>query len=475
MVVQAQHYGVSGTTYTDHRPFISRYLRDGAYKPALARLLDISRTLPPSPEMMDDMATCYWNLGDHQTAIKLTEFMAKDIGNNPLAWGKLGAMAISVGDQAQAEVAFENTLKSSPNEVKALANLNRIKTFARNSHRTTVLRKIAKSQKFTTADRATAFNALGRIEDEAENTKAAFFNWKKAKALSPGTYNAKAVDAHVEEQCKTCPVFESTYDSDTSGTRVVFVVGMPRSGTTLVEGILSRHPDVGTIGETTALQECLDQYRSHIGLLGTWDWYKALSEEDAKALGQRYLERCSNLVVSNLPSVLVDKTPLNIFELGFAKRVLPNARFVFMSRHPLDVGLSNFSTNFYAAHPFSKSLETIAHMTRAVLRSAEDYQGKLGHAFRWQSYEALVSSPEPQIRALLDHLDLEWSPTCLEPEKREGLVRTASVTQVRAKINTGAIAKWERFNNEISPLMDALGGWEWIEKWTAKDKTFAVY
>lgn len=474
MTVQAQHHRASDAAYTDqHRPFVSQYLSDGAYKPALAHLLQISRVLPPNPELLDDMATCYWNLGDHEIAIKLVEFVAEDIGDNPLAWGKLGAMAVSVGDNVRAETAFENSLKFNPKEVKALANLNRIETFDRSSRRTTVLRKIAKSRKFTSVDQATAYTALGRIEDAADNTKAAFFNWSKAKALSPGSFDAKVVDTHVEDQCRICPVLDETNTSDVGETRVVFVVGMPRSGTTLVESILSRHPDVDTIGETTALQDCLDQYRRRFGLSGTWDWHETLSEADAKALGRRYFDRCSKLIVSGLPRVLVDKTPLNIFELGFAKRVLPNAKFVFMSRHPLDVGLSNFSTNFYAAHPFSKSLETIGNMTRAVFRSAEDYQIKLGSAFRWQSYQALVSSPEPQIRALLEHLDLEWNPACLEPEKREGVVRTASVMQVRAKINTGAIAKWQRFESELMPLADALGGWEWIEKWSAKDKTFA--
>lgn len=474
MAVQAQRYGASDTAYTDrHRPVVSKHLSDGAYKPALAHLLEISRVLPPSPELLDDMATCYWNLGDHDTAIKLAEFVAKDMGDNPLAWGKLGAMSISVGDQARAETAFENSLKINPKEVKALANLNRIKTFDRNSRRTSVLREIAKSRKFVPADHATAYNALGRIEDAAENTRAAFFNWNKAKALSPGGFDAKAVDTHVADQCRICPVLDTSSAPDDSGTRFVFVVGMPRSGTTLVESILSRHPDIGTIGETTALQDCLDQYRKHVELPGTWDWYETLSEADAKALGQQYVDRCSKLSVSGLPRVLVDKTPLNIFELGFAKRVLPHAKFVFMSRHPLDVGLSNFSTNFFAAHPFSKSLDAIGNMTRAVFRSAEDYQKKLGSAFRWQSYRALVSSPEIQIRALLAHLDLEWDSACLEPEKREGVVRTASVTQVRAKINTGAIAKWQRFESELTPLVDALGGWDWIEKWAATDKAFA--
>ncbi|GAB5463335.1 tetratricopeptide repeat-containing sulfotransferase family protein [Hoeflea alexandrii] len=332
--------------------------------------------------MLDDMATCYWNLGDHEIAIKLIERVAQDIGNNALAWGKLGAMAVSVGDNERAEKAFENSLKFNPNEVNALANLNRIKPFERSSLRATALRQIAESRQSTSVDQATAYNALGRIEDAASKTKSAFSNWSKAKALSPGTFNATAVSTHVDDQCRVYPELGGTKSCDVNETRMVFVVGMPRSGTTLVESILTRHPDVETTGETTALQDCLDLYRKHVGLRRTWDWYEALSETDSKALGRRYFDRCSDLMVSGLPTVLVDKTPLNIFELGFAKRILPNARFVFMSRHPLDVGLSNFSTNFFATHPFSKSLEALGSMTRSVFRSGEDYQKKLGDAFR---------------------------------------------------------------------------------------------
>lgn len=473
MAVQAQRCDTERTAYSDHRPFIAQHLSKGAYKPALALLLELSRSSSPGPELLDDMATCYWNLGDHGTAIKLTELVANDLGNNALAWGKLGAMAISVGDPVRAETAFENTLKSNPKQANALAALNRIKPFAKNSRRADTLRKIAKSPKYPAADRAAAYNALGRIADDSDNVRAAFFNWNKAKALSPGTYNAADVNTHVADQQRTCPVIGTTDIANPDAPRVVFVVGMPRSGTTLLESILSRHPDVGTVGETTTLQDCLDQLRTHIGKPGRWDWFDTLSEDQSKALGQRYLDRCAKLVVTGLPKVVVDKTPLNIFELGFAKRVLPGARFVFMSRHPLDVGVSNFSTNFHAAHPFSKSLASIGNMTQAVSRSAGDYQTKLGRAFRWQSYEALVSSPEPQIRALLDHLDLEWHPACLEPENREGVVRTASVTQVRAKIHTGAVAKWKRFESELDLLVKALGGWEKIEAWSETDRAFA--
>lgn len=218
------------------------------------------------------------------------------------------------------------------------------------------------------------------------------------------------------------------------------------------------------------MQDCLNDYCAHIGKPYGWDWFETLSDEDARILGQTYLDCCSKLFVQGMPRLLVDKTPLNVFELGFAKRVLPNASFVFMSRHPLDVGLSNYSTNFHAAHPYSKTLASIGEMTRTVYLCAEDYRRKLGGSFRWQSYRALVSSPEPQIRALLGHLELDWNPACLAPERRDGAVKTASVFQVRSKINKGAVAKWVRFENELQPLVAALGGQEWIESWTAADK-----
>lgn len=120
-----------------------------------------------------------------------------------MAWGKLGAMAISIGDLARAQSAFEKTLEIDPKEVKALAALNNIKTFTRNSRRTDTLRKIAKSRKFAAVDRQTAYNALGRIENDAGNVRAAFFNWGRSKAFSPGSFDAKALSAHVEDQCRT--------------------------------------------------------------------------------------------------------------------------------------------------------------------------------------------------------------------------------------------------------------------------------
>ena len=110
----ASHATVQRTAdsgYAAERPSIARQLKSGAYKPALARLLELAHILPASIEFLDDMATCYWNLGDYETSIKLAQMVANASENNPKAWGKLGAMSVSVGDVSTAEQAFEKTLK----------------------------------------------------------------------------------------------------------------------------------------------------------------------------------------------------------------------------------------------------------------------------------------------------------------------------------------------------------------------------
>ncbi|WP_167853444.1 sulfotransferase family protein [Roseovarius aestuariivivens] len=238
--------------------------------------------------------------------------------------------------------------------------------------------------------------------------------------------------------------------------RLVFICGLPRSGTTLVESILAQHPQAESLGESPALARLTDRAR-------------ASDAPDDRDLRAQNLAMHMARRTTPPPQVLIDKTPLNLFELGLARRLFPDARIIFLSRHPLDTGLSNFTTNFHAAHPFSHRLDTIGHMTRAAYRAAAHYATALGPAFRRQSFRALVTSPEPQIRALLMHVGLDWDSACLSPERRAGIVGTASLTQVRAPISTGALNKWTPYRTQLQPLIDALGGWNWIEDWARAD------
>lgn len=469
MVAQPRFEPAQVTGYAGLRGKLAKQMARGAYKPALAQLVQLVKLMPEEPELLDDMARCYWQLGDHATALKLTEIVARDMARSPAAWGKLGAMALSLGQENRARTAFEKVLKLAPGEVNALAALNRISVFDRGSRRARLLRRIARDRAADRRDRATAHNALGRIEEAAGQTRAAFHNFGRAKALSAGRYDAVAMEALVEG-LESVPAERFAPCGPAQGAqRVVFIAGMPRSGTTLAESILLRHGQTGSIGESTALGDILRDHRAALGATDNWDWASQTNDAQAARLGQRYLEHCAARFPDGLPEAILDKTPLNLFELGFARRILPGARFITLSRHPLDVGLSNFVTNFHAAHPFSKTLEGIGHMIRCAVRATEHYEASLGAAFRRQSFAALVTDPEAQIRALLEHVGLGWNADCLHPEAREGAIGTASLTQVRAPISAGAVGKWQRYEEALQPLVEALGGPGWIARWAAED------
>ena len=465
-------------TYDAVRKSVHAFLQRHEFKPALEILLKVRDFFPNDVRLLDDMAICYWRLGDQETSIHLIKQIVELAPTEPSGWGRLGAMSLSVGDNAGAEQAFSQHLKLVPKSISTLAALNMISVFDRNSHRARTLRKLAENKGTSSTDRATAYNALGRIEEAAGNYKVAFRQFAKSKKFVNGTYEAETFDQRVADQkrlFKLGPAHDETVSF--SGPRFVFVVGLPRSGTTLVEKILCRHDDVQTIGESpvlpTVLTACREKVAAEHGQTARWDWVGRLSPRQISEYRALHTQLSLQQLDGKSAPVIVDKLPLNCLEIGFARTILPDAKFVFMSRHPLDVGLSNFMTNFHSTHAFSKRLETIAHLTRAVYASLDDYEGKLGAALRRQSYRVLVTDPDTQVRALLDHAGLPWNPACLSPEEGNEIVRTASVMQVRAPINADAMAKWKRYETELQPLVDALGGWDWIEDWQAADNACA--
>ena len=450
-------------------------VRKGHYRMALAGLLPLLQGGSLDAGVLDRTASCYFQLGDTQTAISLVETLIEIRPDLTAVWGKLAAMKHSTGDKKGAIEGYHKVLKVSPNSALALSALNRVAPFKRNSSKAARLRTISKSKNLSSDERSAVFSALGQIEHSSNRPGAAFRFFAKAKAIKEGGFAPDAMDQLVDGQIQKFQ-HSSTPESQTDGPRVVFVVGMPRSGTTLVENILARHSTVGTIGESPALSKTLQVVRKHVEDThrgaDVWDWFGQLSEQEISMFRRCYYEFVSQ--GQNVThDVIVDKMPHNSLNLGLAHILLPDAKFVFMSRHPLDVGLSNFSTNFHTGNEFTCRLDWIGRMTCSIYRSIEDYKNKLPDQLRIQSYQELVTAPEPQIRALLKHTNLAWQDECLAPQDVVGAIRTASVEQVREKINTKALGKWEPYQEHLQPLVDALGGPEWIRNWQTMDEMSA--
>ena len=446
-------------------------LAKGDYAAALQVVLPFVETPPIDAAHLDIALTCYWHLGDTGTALALLELAIRLSPESPMVWGKLGAMLLSMGEKDGAAAAFEQTLQLQPRSVTALGALNLITRFGRDSHRARLLRELAKAKGTSPRDRATAWNALGQIEEGAGRYSAAFRCFEKSNAAEPAPFRHKAFEALVDQQEAVFQPAEPLVAADAP--RCIFVVGLPRSGTTLVDSILKRHPLVRSTGEGTQLPTVLAALRKRFPGDGTpWAWLNAAGTEDLRRAQTDFYRGITPPEGLERPYV-VNKLPLSAFDLGFAQRLLPGARFVFMSRHPLDVGLSNFRTNFHETNAFSKTLPGIARMTRALYRSLDDYIPKLGDTLRVQSYSALVADPEPQIRALVAHVGLPWDDACLTPEEGEGAVHTASVLQVREAINLKGLDKWRRYEDQLAPLVTALDP-DWLAQWAARDAAWGA-
>lgn len=235
--------------------------------------------------------------------------------------------------------------------------------------------------------------------------------------------------------------------------RPVFILGMPRSGTSLAEQILASHADVFGAGELPAIPEILEELIAETGK--PWpDCAAGLDAAARRELGQRYLDRLP--AAAEGAAHVVDKLPPNFWYLGFIRLIFPKATILHSVRDPMDTGLSIFTQRFSNDLLYDHDLSDIGHyfgVYRRIMAFWESWDGRVQRLV----YEALVADQAGQSRALLDWLGLGWDDAVLDFHKTDREVLTASRLQVRQPIYASSVEKWRRFEAELKPLADALG------------------
>lgn len=237
----------------------------------------------------------------------------------------------------------------------------------------------------------------------------------------------------------------------------IFVVGMPRSGSTLIEQILASHPRIYGAGELTALQEAASEV---LGSLGRPLLYpECVSELDGAALrriGQAYLERLP--VLSKGKDRIVNKCLANFVNVGLIRLILPNARIIHVTRDPIDTCLSCYSKLFRSGVFFSYDLAELGRYHRGYSEMMNYWRAVLpADAMIEVSYEEVVNDLEGQARRLIDYCGLPWDERCLSFDKTERPVRTASALQVRRPLFRSSLQRWRRYEADLGPLLSALG------------------
>jgi tetratricopeptide (TPR) repeat protein len=236
----------------------------------------------------------------------------------------------------------------------------------------------------------------------------------------------------------------------------IFVIGMPRTGTTLVERIFGRHPHVHAAGELPAFTEALMSLMRDSGFRGGGpdDMIAAAKAVPPQTLGHAYLDRAAPF--RGTKEHFVDKLPLNFLYCGLIARALPNARIIHVRRDPMDSCYAMFKTWFDSAYPFSYDLVELASYYAAYMRLMEHWRRVMPGRIVEIDYERLVDDVDSAARYLIGSCGLDWDPACAAPHDNHAPSTTASASQIREPVHRQSIGRWRNYEAQLSPLSQTL-------------------
>ena len=301
--------------------------------------------------------------------------------------------------------------------------------------------------------------ALFREHDDAGDTAQAWTHLQAGAAAKRATlrYDAHAEQAGFEalERWAATTDFAATRDDDD---RVpIFILGMPRTGTTLLERIFGGHDEVTAAGELNdfgaALSLATDRF---LGMQVTEKQVARIAEVDFAEVGDTYLARTAHRTRGR--RFLVDKNPANFVHAGFIARALPNARVLCLRRAPMDACFSNLKELFANdAYGYSYDLTELADYHQRFDRLCKTWREAMPAQFMEVHYEALVTDTEDAVRRVLDFCGLPFRAACLDITQNTAPVATASSSQVRQPIHARGVGAWRRYEAQLAPLAERLG------------------
>lgn len=402
-------------------------------------------------------AAALGRIGAYEEAIGLYREVLERQGEHPKIWMSLGHMLKTVGETNEAVTAYRRALALSPTLGEAWWSLANLKTVRFADEDLAAMRSALEAAGLSDDDRLHLHFALGKALEDRHQDEEAFAHYRDGNRIRSAQlhYDGTEVTAHVKasEALFTPEFLASRAGQGCAAPDPIFILGMPRAGSTLLEQILASHPQVEGTSE-------LPDIIALVNRLGRDCPYSAvlaeLGPEELRALGSEYLERTRVQRTTDRP-FFIDKMPNNWAHAGFIRLILPEAKIIDARRHPLACGFSNFKQHFARGQGFSYALEDIGHYYRDYVRLMAHLDAAAPGVIYRVIHERLVADPEREVRRLLDWVGLPFDPACLRFYENKRAVRTASSEQVRRPISSEGLDQWRRFEAWLGPMKDALG------------------
>ncbi len=445
-----------------HVDYIQALRKRQKFAKALEQARQLLKTSPGNPQFQSIYAIECMQTGDYEQALSLFDRVLEQIPGDPVTLTSRGHALKTHGQYGEAVASYQAALESHPNHGEAWYSLSNLKVYSFSDRELKRMHAQMRSDALPHADRVHLGFALGKAYEDRNDFETSFRFYEQGNRAkkAASTYDAGKMTEELRAQQRVCTagMLSRGAKAGHPAGDPIFVVGLPRAGSTLLEQILSSHSMVdGTLELPNVLS--LSQQLRRRGRSGDEPNYPeiltALSDEELRQFGQQYIDD-TRIHRQDAP-FFVDKMPNNFRHIGLIHLMLPNAKIIDARRHPMACGFSGYKQLFAEGQQFTYDLADLGQYYRDYVELMDYWDVALpGKVLRVQ-YEDVVGDLETQVRRILDHCGLEFEPGCLSFYLTDRAVRTPSSEQVRQPIFTAGLDYWRNYEPWLEPLEGALG------------------
>jgi tetratricopeptide (TPR) repeat protein len=432
------------------------------YQRAHEELEKLLKIEPENREYRTLYGTACVGLGEHEKAITLYRRLLNDMPHNPELHLSIAHCLKTLGRQEEAIEAYRAAAEIRPNFGDAYWSLANLKTYRFTEAEIASMRAGEKAPATPLADRYHLCFALGKAFEDRADYQESWKYYERGNALkrAESKYRPEILETNTRKQIEVCThgFFASRLGVGSKSPDPIFIVGLPRSGSTLIEQILASHSRVEGTQELAQIPSMVTELQGRDPDLNHPRYPGVLADlkpEDFLGLGEKYLS--DTRVYRTDKPYFIDKMPNNFRHLGLVHLILPNAKIIDARREPMACCFSNLKQLFASGQEFTYSIEDIARYYRTYLELMRHWDEALPGRILRVEHEAVVGDLKGNVRRILNFCDLEFEPACVEFHKTERSIRTASSEQVRQPIFREGLEQWKNYEPWLKPLKEALG------------------
>lgn len=372
----------------------------------------------------------------------------------------LSVLKRHIGDTDAAIRHLEEALKTKKDDYEMYRFLVESKKFTERPDFLDMLEKAAKNPQLNPKVKAHIYFAAGKIYDDLKDYDNAFKNYHKGNIATGHKMDLTLVEKETAQFIYAYPksYIDRVKDLGILDAKPVFVLGMPRSGTSLMEQLIVSHPKGAGVGELTDINRISDSLDKSMSEHGGYHMVlNRLKGDFRKGYGQSYLDRVKEISGIDDPTIrIVDKQPINFRRMGLITEMFPNAKIIHMRRDARDTCLSCYFQYFISMQHYSFDLTSLGRYYRMYERIMEHWQQVMPDRFITVDYENLINNFEQEARRVINYLELDWDDACLTPHKAKNIVQTASAWQVRQPLYASSQNRWKNYEKHLGTLFDVL-------------------